>query len=55
MPREGYWDYMGRRMTEDRIKYTIVTKDSLEQRIEALEREMALLKETDSRQLELDV
>jgi len=51
MQRESYWDYMGRRMTEERIKYT---KDSLEKRIEELERKMALL-DADHRQLELDV
>jgi prefoldin subunit 5 len=38
-------------MTEERIKYT---KDSLEKRIEELERKMALLAD-DHRQLELDV
>jgi hypothetical protein len=51
MQREGYWDYMGRRVTEERIKYT---KDSLEKRIEELERKVALLAD-DHRQLELDV
>jgi predicted site-specific integrase-resolvase len=56
MNREPYWDYMGRRMKEERIIYA---KDSLEKRIEELERKIALLdetdNETDSRQLELEV
>ena len=56
MNREGYWDYMGRRMKEERI---INTKDSLEKRVGELERKIALLdetdNETDSRQLELEV
>ncbi len=52
MNREPYWDYMGSRMKEERI---IDTKDSLEKRIGELERKVALLTETDSRQLELDI
>ena len=52
MNREPYWDYMGRRMKEERI---IEAKDSLEKRIGELERKVALLNETDSRQLELDI
>ena len=52
MNREPYWDYMGRRMKEER---TIEAKDSLEKRVGELERKVALLNETDSRQLELDV
>ena len=55
MNRERYWDYMGRRMKEERINDT---KASLKQRIEVLERKMTLFNETDeidSRQLELDV
>ena len=51
MLREGYWDSMGRRMKEERINNT---KASLKQRIEVLERKMALL-DADHRQLELDV
>ena len=51
MQREGYWDYMGRRMKEERINDT---KDSLEKRIEELERKVALL-DGGSRQLELEV
>ena len=51
MNREPYWDYMGRRMKEERIIYT---KDSLEKRIGELERKVSLL-DADHRQLELDV
>ena len=49
--REGYWDYMGRRSREERAEYT---KDSLEKRVEDLERKVALLG-GDPRQLEMDV
>ena len=52
MNREPYCDYMGRRMKEER---TIEAKDSLEKRVGELERKVALLNETDSRQLELDI
>ena len=51
MQRESYWDYMGRRMKEERINDT---KDSLEKRIEELERRVALL-DGGPRQLELDI
>ena len=51
MQREGYWDYMGRRMKEEQINDT---KDFLEKRIEELKRKMSLL-DADHRQLELDV
>ena len=51
MQRESYWDYMGRRMKEERINDT---KDSLEKRIDELERKVSLL-DGSSRQLELDV
>ena len=51
MQRESYWDYMGRRSREERAEYT---KDSLEKRVEDLERKVALLC-GDPRQLEMDV
>jgi hypothetical protein len=51
MQRESYWDYMGRRMKEERINDT---KDSLEKRIEELERKVSLL-DGSPRQLELEV
>ena len=52
MNREPYWDYMGRRMKEEQINDT---KNSLEKRIEVLERKVPLLNETNLRQLELDI
>ena len=52
MNREPYWDYMGRRMKEEQINDI---KNSLEKRIGVLEREVALLNKTNSRQLELDI
>ena len=56
MQRESYWDYMGRRLREDRasrISLNSVERD-LYQRIEELERKVSLLG-GDPKQLEMDV
>ena len=56
MQRDGYWDYMGRRMREDRFKIRNVTsaETKLLLRIEELNHKVAILG-GDPRQLELDV
>lgn len=59
MQREGYWDYMGRRMREERnYMYGKVSLTSMERellsRVEELERKVSLLG-GDPKQLELDV
>lgn len=59
MQREGYWDYMGRRMREERnYMYGKISLTSMERellsRVEELERKVSLLG-GDPKQLELDV
>ena len=59
MQRENYWDYMGRRMREERnYMYGKVSLTSIERellsRVEELERKVSLLA-GDPKQLELDV
>ena len=59
MQRESHWDYMGRRMREERhYMYGKVGLTSMERellsRVEELEREVSLLG-GDPKQLELDV
>mgnify|MGYP003633020099 FL=1 len=56
MQRENYWDYMGRRMREDRFKIRNVSsaETKLLLRIEELNHKVAILG-GDPRQLELDV
>jgi hypothetical protein len=59
MQRESHWDYMGRRMREERnYMYGKVSLTSMERellsRVEELERKVSLLG-GDPKQLELDV
>ena len=59
MQRESHWDYMGRRMREERnYMYGKVGLTSMERellsRVEELERKVSLLGD-DPKQLELDV
>ena len=59
MQRESHWDYMGRRMREERnYMYGKVSLTSIERellsRVEELERKVSLLG-GDPKQLELDV
>ena len=59
MQRESHWDYMGRRMREERnYMYGKVSLTSIESellsRVEELERKVSLLA-GDPKQLELDV
>jgi len=59
MQRESHWDYMGRRMREERnYMYGKVSLTSIERellsRVEELERKVSLLA-GDPKQLELDV
>ena len=59
MQRESYWEYMGRRMHEERnYMYGKVSLTSMERellsRVEELERKVSLLG-GDPKQLELDV
>ena len=59
MQRESYWDYMGRRMHEERnymygkVSLTNIERELLS-RVEELERKVSLLG-GDPKQLELDV
>jgi len=59
MQRESHWDYMGRRMREERnymygkVSLTIIERELLS-RVEELERKVSLLG-GDPKQLELDV
>ena len=57
MQRENYWDYMGRRMREEKMStlsdLTSIERD-LYQRIEELERKVAALG-SHPQQLEMDV
>ena len=59
MQRENYWDYMGRRMREERnymygkVDLTIIERELLS-RVEELERKVSLLG-GDPKQLEMDV
>lgn len=59
MKRESHWDYMGRRMREERnymygkVSLTIIERELLS-RVEELERKVSLLG-GDPKQLELDV
>ena len=59
MQRESYWDYMGRRMREERnymygkVSLTNIERELLS-RVEELERKVSLL-DGDPKQLELDV
>ena len=57
MQRESYWDYMGRRMREEKMStlpdLTSIERD-LYQRIEELERKVAALG-SHPQQLEMDV
>ena len=59
MQRESHWDYMGRRMREERnymygkVSLTIIERELLS-RVEELERKVSLLS-GDPKQLEMDV
>ena len=59
MKRESHWDYMGRRMREERnymygkVSLTIIERELLS-RVEELERKVSLLG-GDPKQLEMDV
>ena len=59
MQRESHWDYMGRRMREERnymygkVSLTIIERELLS-RVEELERKVSLLG-GDPKQLEMDV
>ena len=59
MQRESHWDYMGRRMREERnymygkVSLTIIERELLS-RVEELEHKVSLL-DGDPKQLELDV
>ena len=59
MQRESHWDYMGRRMREERnymygkVDLTIIERELLS-RVEELERKVSLLG-GDPKQLEMDV
>ena len=59
MQRESYWDYMGRRMHEERnymygkVSLTNIERELLS-RVEELEHKVSLL-DGDPKQLELDV
>ena len=54
MQREGYWDYMSRKLREDRIKEMQKSLENCYKRIDELNNEIYKLKESKfvSRQLE---